>query len=408
MKKRRDENRSPYTHALVNRSDQDSRAIAEASPRSRRLPAIAAAMLAAVVAAALGASVLTTGAGAQTAKPAAQTIKKSVWGGPTELNGDSLFPTFKDLGFGIFNMQARWDAIAPLVRPLDATNPNDPAYQWPQYLTDAVNEADANGMQVQLLLMGTPEWANGGRSWEWVPNDPQDFADFATAISRKYPQVDLWMIWGEPNRETNIAPFTKAKPKGKLNKKQQRAPRNYAQLLDAAYGALKAEDAADQVIGGNTFTASGSKKGPIRTYQWVKYLKLPGGKRPRMDMWGHNPWGFTKPNLKDKPSPQGTVAFSDLGRLLKALDKSFGKKKKLKLYLAEWGVPTGFKDLDLGYQLKLKEAKAWINAAFKIARSKRIYTVGWVHLIDKDRNSTGLLDKNGNKKPIYDAFKAAG
>jgi hypothetical protein len=400
---------NPYTAPLVNRPRQDSPARPTSHKLRRRLPAAALAILVAVVATALSAGIGAAGAGAKpAAKKSAFTIKKSVWGGPTAFNGQSLFPTFKDLGFGIFNMQARWDQIAPTIRPLDATNPNDPAYQWPQYLTEAVEEADANGMQIQILVMGTPGWANGGRSWQWVPNDVQDYGDFAQAISRKYPQVDLWMAWGEPNRETNLAPFTKAKPKGKLNKKQQRAPRNYARMLDSFYGGIKGVDAADKVIGGNTFTASGKAKGPIRTYQWVKYLKLPGGKRPRMDMWGHNPWGFSKPNLKSKPSPQGTVAFNDLGRLLKALDKSFGKKRKLKLYLAEWGIPTGFKDQDLGYKLSTKTAKSWLKAAFKIAKNKRIYTVGWVHLLDKDRNSTGLLDKNGNRKPLYNAFKAIG
>jgi len=352
--------------------------------------------MAALAAVALGA----IGAGSAAA---AQTVKKGVWGPPATLNGRSLFPTYKDLGFGVYNMQARWDGIAP-TQPADPTDPNDPAYAWPHYITDAVAEAGANGMQVQLLLMGTPPWANGGQSWQWVPSDPNAIRDFATAISKRYPSVKLWMIWGEPNRPNNFAPLTIAKPTGNLSAAQQVAPRNYAQLLDAAYAGIKAVDPADLVIGGNTFTASGKKKGPIRTYQWIKYMRLPDGSRPRMDMWGHNPWNFSKPDLKEKPSPHGGVEFSDLGRLLKVLDKNF-KGKKLKLYLAEWGIPTGFKDLDLGYSLKLKEAKVWLKAAFKIMRSKRYYSLGWVHPIDTERNSTGLLDPNGIRKPLYQAFK---
>lgn len=388
-------NRDPYTPRLVKRRDQQRRASHGRRGGFRRaIPLALACLLAAALA----------GAGAGSAA-AAQTIKKSVWGPPTALNGQSLFPTYKDLGFGIFNMQARWDAIAP-TQPADPTDPNDPAYVWPQYITDAVAEAGANGMQVQLLLMGTPSWANGGQSWQWVPNDPNSMRDFAIAISKRYPSVKLWMIWGEPNRPNNIAPFTTAKPTGKLNSAQQVAPRNYAQLLDAAYGGIKSVDPTDLVIGGNTFTASGKKRGAIRTYQWAKYMKLPGGGRPRMDMWGHNPWGFSKPNLKDKPSPYGAVEFSDLGRLLKVLDKYF-KGQKLKLYLAEWGIPTGFKDLDLGYKLKLGEAKSWLKAAFKIVRGKRYYSLGWVHLVDKERNSTGLLDADGIRKPLYEAFKKA-
>ena len=67
-------------------------------------------------------------------------------------------------------------------------------------------------------------------------------------------------------------------------------------LLEAAYQALKAESPNNLVIGGNTYTAAG--KGDINTYQWAQNMKLPNGSRPHMDMWGHNPWGFTLAELQ--------------------------------------------------------------------------------------------------------------
>jgi hypothetical protein len=339
---------------------------------------------------------------------APQTLKKTVWGPTILADGSSPFPVWRDLGVGNFAIAARWGDIAPTTRPADPKNPNDPAYEWPAHLAKEISEAESHGMKVQILLMGTPPWANGGKSWEWIPDDPQDFADFATAVSRKFPSVHQWMIWGEPNRKPNFRPLTPApnrvSAKAKLSKAQQVGPHNYAVLLDAAYEAIKAEGANDKVIGGNTYTSAG--RDSIRTYQWIKYMKLPNGRRPRMDMWGHNPWGFSKPNFKDPPSPNGTVEFSDLKRLAAALDDTF-PGRPLKLYLAEWGVPTGAKDLDLGYTLKAKEATSWVKAAFKLARWKRIATVGWIHTTDTDRNSTGFFDVNGAKKATYDAFKAA-
>jgi hypothetical protein len=331
------------------------------------------------------------------------TVKKSVWG-PVSHNGQSLFPTYRDLGIGLYSIQARWEMVAPTARPLNPTDPADPAYQWPAYLTDAIEGALANGMQVQVLLMGAPPWANGGRSWKWAPDRTSDFADFATAAARRYPGVRHWMIWGEPNRKPNFGPFTPSKSaRGPLNKAQQRAPRRYAQLLDAAYWALKAQNRRNLVIGGNTFTSAGPAD--INTYAWMRYMKLPGGKRPHMDMWGHNPWGNKLPRLTTKPSPRGSVAFRDLRHLTRALDKTF-KRKRLKLFLAEWGVPTGFRDKDLNYGLKPKEAKRWTRAAYRIVRKwKRIYTLGWVHMVDTERNSTGLLGPNGSRKPTYKAFK---
>jgi hypothetical protein len=386
----------------VNRRDM-KRTGGRRRKRTSTVAVLAAAAIAAVSVGAAGA----TAADQKASKsaPAVQTVKKSMWGPPSGPNG-SIFPTLKDLGVGLYSIQARWDQIAPLSKPLLPTNPNDPAYQWPQYLVDAVTDANAQGIEVQILIMGSPPWANGGRSWEFVPDNPQDYADFATAASQKFPTVDHWMIWGEPNRTPNFKPSTPAKkPTGKLSGAEQVGPRNYAVLLEAAYQALKAASPNNKVIGGNTYTAAG--KDDTNTYQWAQNMKLPDGSRPHMDMWGHNPWGFTEPNFKTEQSRRGTVTFNDLKRLTKVLDKSF-PGQKLKLFLAEWGVPSGFKDKDLGYGLKVKEANRWINTAFKLVRGyKRIYSLGWVHLFDNPRNSTGLMTQDGVVKPTYKTYKKA-
>lgn len=366
----------------------------------------AAALVAGCVAGPFGPGAGVAEAGKAKRSAPGPTVKKSVWG-PITHNGRSMFPVYRDLGIGMYSIQARWEMVAPTTRPANPTDPGDPAYQWPAYLTEAIEGALANGMQVQVLLMGTPPWANGGRSWKWAPHRTQDFADFATAAARRYPGVRHWMIWGEPNRKPNFGPFTPSNSaRGPLNKAQQRAPRRYAQLLDAAYWALKAQSPANKVIGGNTYTASG--KGDINTYAWMRYMKLPGGKRPHMDMWGHNPWGNDLPSFKGPPSKRGSVEFGDLKRLAKALDKTFkGKKRKrLKLFLAEWGVPTGFRDKDLNQRLKPREARRWVKAAYRITRRwNRIYTLGLIHMVDNERNSTGLLRPDGSRKPTYKAFK---
>jgi hypothetical protein len=336
--------------------------------------------------------------------PAPQTIKKAMWG-TTTVNGQSAFPIYRDLGVGIYELTLRWEQIAP-EQPAQPTDPADPAYRWPGSLDATLSEADSYGMKVAITLMGTPGWANGGRSSRWAPTNPQDFGDFAAAVARRYPSVHLWLIWGEPTRKPNFAPFTSAPPKGPLNKAQARAPRRYAQILDAAYKSLKGVDPANLVIGGNTFTAAGP--GSIHTYQWIRYMRLPNGHRPRMDLYGHNPFGFRKPNLHTRPSPKGQVDFSDLRRLARTLDKTF-PGPPLKLFLSEWGVPTDTKDAELGYSVSRPVQAAWIRAAFRITRSwNRIYTLGWIHPFDTPYNggTQGLLDADANPKPGYFAFKS--
>jgi hypothetical protein len=390
-----------YTAALVIWRKLPGRTGGARGGEARPLPVIAILAVAALLAGPPAAEAAPT----PTAEPAApsQTPKKTMWG-PITFNGQSMFPTYRDLGVGIYATTAHWDQVAPTAKPANPTDPNDPAYTWPSYVDFAVAEAQKYGIQVQILIRGTPPWANGGKSAKFAPTQVSDWTDFATAIAKKYPSVRLWMIWGEPNREPNFGPFTSARRNvGKLSKAEQVAPRTYAQLLDTAYGALKAVSPANLVIGGNTYTSAG--RGDINPYQWIRYLKLPNGRRPRMDLYGHNPYGFDIPNLKDPPSPKGSVAFGDLRRLVKVLDKAF-RGQRLKLYLSEWGVPIGFKDKDLLYSLKAKEGKRWIRAGFKIARRwKRIYTLGWVHPIDTPYSSQGLLDKNGRKKPSYKVYR---
>lgn len=334
---------------------------------------------------------------------AAQTPKKAIWGLASH-NGKSMFPTYRDLGVGIWQTQARWDQIAPLGRPAQPTDPDDPEYRWPRYMEQAIAEAERYGMEVTIQLIGTPPWANGGRDWIWAPTQPSDFADFATAIARKFPSVNLWMVWGEPNRDENFAPFTAAKPTAKkLTKKQARAPRVYSQLLDAAYGALKADSPANLVIGGSTYFTGG--KGTIRPYPWIRHMRLPGGARPRMDMWGHNPYSYRKPKLKSRPSPLGRVDFSDLGRLAKALDRAF-PGPRLRLFLSEWGVPTGNQDVDFRFRVSSETSVKWIRAAFRIVRGwDRVYTLGWSVPVDNPTNSQGLLYSDLYPKPGYYAFK---
>jgi hypothetical protein len=95
---------------------------------------------------------------------------------------------------------------------------------------------------VALMLTYTPPWANGGASQLTTPTNTQDFADFATAAARRYPGVRLWMVWGEPDFGNKYQPLvaqTRFDGHG-LNAAQAKAPRNYARILDASYGALKA------------------------------------------------------------------------------------------------------------------------------------------------------------------------
>jgi hypothetical protein len=326
---------------------------------------------------------------------------KAMWG-PSVHNGVSLFPTYRELGVKIYEDDLHWNSIA-LSRPRSSRNPNDPAYAWPAEVTQAVAEAKRYHIQVALQIIGSPPWANGGKPWNWAPRNPQDYANFAIAASKRYPSVHLWMIWGEPSRSHDFEPLDPAKPFAKLNVPQRSAPHRYARILDAAYGALKSVSRSNLVIGGMTYTT-----GDISTQLWIENLRLPDGKPPRLDMYGHNPFGYRAPSLSNPPSPGQQVDFSDLGRLSKLVDRYLGRpgNEHPKLFISEWTVTTSV-DLEFNYYVEPMVQAEWITDALRIAKNMpSIYAVGWIHLYDEPPTSYGgLIQTDGAEKPGFAAWK---
>jgi Cellulase (glycosyl hydrolase family 5) len=339
----------------------------------------------------------------------ASALVKGFWG-PAQVNGVSQFPIYRDLGVSLFQTAINWASVAH-TRPANPRDPNDPAYQWPPDEDYAIEQASANHMHVLLMLTGSPSWANGGRGANYAPTRPSDFADFATAAAKRYPAIRHWMIWGEPTRVPNFKPFVaqSVKAHGRpLTTRQQQAPHRYARLLDTAYGALKAVSPKNLVIGGNTYTT-----GDIPPVAWVQNLKLANGKPPRMDLYGHNPFSYRHPSLKNNQSSTGTVDFSDLGRFQKVIDRSLARPrhKRIRLFLSEFTVPTDKPDAEFNFHVTRALQAKWITDAFRVARQVHAYGLGWIHLYDDPPDptravvQTGLIDGTGNKKPGYFAFK---
>ena len=340
----------------------------------------------------------------------ASAVVKAFWG-PAQVDGKSQFPVYHDLGVSLFQTAINWGSVAH-TRPANPRNPADPAYQWPPDEDYAIQQASANHMHVLLMLTGSPAWANGGRGANYAPTRPSDFADFATAAAKRYPAIRHWMIWGEPTRVPNFEPLVAQSEKAHgrpLTASQKRAPHSYARLLDATYGALKAANAKNLVIGGNTYTT-----GDIPPVPWVENLKLPNGKPPRMDLYGHNPFSYRHPSLKNNQSSTGTVDFSDLGRFQKVIERSLARPrhKRIRLFLSEFTIPTDLPDAEFNFHVTRALQAKWIDDAFRVARQVGAYGLGWIHLYDDPPNPKGgavvqggLLDAKGNKKPGYFAFK---
>jgi hypothetical protein len=138
-------------------------------------------------------------------------------------------------------------------------------------------------------------------------------------------------------------------------------------------------------------------------------MRLPNGKPPRLDLYGHNPFSFRRPNLGNPPSVDALIDFSDLGRLGTLVDRNLrpSRGQRIRLFLSEWTIPTGPDD-EFNFHTDLPTQASWIQAAFGIMRRwPLVYALGWIHLYDNPPTTTGgLIDAQGGRKPGYEAFRA--
>jgi hypothetical protein len=328
------------------------------------------------------------------AAPGAQAAEKAIWGPVTLPGGGSAFPTYTDLGVDTFQYTVSFADVAP-TRPAAANNPSDPAYRWPAELDQAVAEAAASRINVALLVTQSPGWANGGRSALHAP-DPAAFADFMAAASRRYPSVLRWMIWGEPNRADRFLPNAENSPEG---------PRAYARILDAAYGALKAVSPRNIVIGGMTWTGGDVKPAPF-----MEFMRLPNGHPPRLDWFGHNPFPFRFPNLRELAVAGGFRDISDLDVFQRQLRRTYGKRARF--WLSEFLVLSDRGSDQFRMSVSRVDQARWLRAAYRIADDlDSVAGLGWLSLLDEREragsSNWGLLTAGGERKPSYAAYRTA-
>ncbi|HEX4931402.1 MAG TPA: hypothetical protein VFV62_11885, partial [Gaiellaceae bacterium] len=104
--------------------------------------------------------------------------------------------------------------------------------------SDAVLEGlRARGIPAVVGLVGSPRWANGGRTPNFAPG-ATSFAGFARAAATRYRWVSRWLIWNEPNQARWLRPTD---------------PAVYVrQLLNPGYAAIHAVIPGVKVAGGVT------------------------------------------------------------------------------------------------------------------------------------------------------------
>ncbi len=329
---------------------------------------------------------------------ASQLPLKAIYGPLTMPDGSSAFPVYHTLGVQVLEVELDWREVAP-VRPGNPTDPGDPSYRWPAYLQSAIAEGARYGVRLALTVEGFPAWSNGGRGPAWAPTDPRDFANFLQAAGRMYPNVHRWLILNEVNYFKNFQPLPPHSPVG---------PERYAELLDAAFGALKAVSPANLVIGGMTYSA-----GTISAPKFIRWMRLPDGAPPRMDCYGYNPYSTRYPRLDKRVYSSDAYEINDIGSLDRELAAIYHPTGHVpKLWLSEFGIsdsPSSAFD----YYVSPAVQALWVTAAFRLVDSvSYVAALGWYELLDQGRPpedplTEGLMTASGTPKPSFYAYAAA-
>ena len=245
----------------------------------------------------------------------------------------------------------------------------------------------------------TPPWArpaNCTSSDECAPANASDFANFATAAARRYPQIQVWEIWNEPN----IVPYWQPKPDAV----------KYTALLKAAYIAIKAVNPNAIVLTGGTSPASsnGTNISPINFLQKI-YNNGGGGS---FDGVGHHPSCYEQVNCPNFYAPWSSWSqMNDTSPSLRSVMIDHGDSD-MKIWVTEFTAPTGGGTRAI---TEAQQAQMFTNAYNLFSSYDWAGPVfNWHQDQDKCTTSNdvecfiGLIRYDGSNKPGYDSFVAAG
>src|SRR5581483_5104658 len=130
------------------------------------------------------------------------------------------FPLLRSLHLQVVRMTLAWGGPGGVAnkQPAHPADPADPAYDWSRY-DQAVVRANDAGIQLLMTIVGTPAWANGGKTPQEAPTSAASLRAFAYAAAQRYsgtfldtasgrilPRVSLWLAWNEPNNPVFLRP----------------------------------------------------------------------------------------------------------------------------------------------------------------------------------------------------------
>lgn len=275
-----------------------------------------------------------------------------------------------------------------------------------------VKQAARHGRQLLIRIDHQPEWSRSGCSLMGPPEDPQDLADYLTAVATRYKGlIGAYQIWNEPNlaREwCDLAP----------------EPARYAQMLAVSYAAIKAADPRALVISAG-LSPTGSQPPeamPDDEYLTSLYEAMGGSSDGHFDILGVHAAGFAAP---PEVSPDEAAASADYGgerfftfrrvEDLRAIQESFGEGDK-RVAVLEMGWTSDTVNPAYAWHAVSEATKAdYLVRAYRYAQDNWqpwIAVMSTIYLCDQDWTPADeqywwcVNEPDGSERPAFAALKA--
>jgi hypothetical protein len=161
--------------------------------------------------------------------------------------------------------------------------------------------------------------------------------------------------------------------------------------------------------------------GEVYPRDFARWMRLPNGKPPPLDLYGHNPFTTRFPDLSHHGfrGHPGARDFSDIDLFYKELRDIYRgeyrrfRRRGPRLWLSEFTINSDRTTREFDFYVSRSEQARWVRAAYRIAHtSPFVAGLGWIGLLDdpaSDRigRTTGLMTYEGKRKPAYFAYKRA-
>jgi hypothetical protein len=326
-----------------------------------------------------------------------------------------VFPVLKELRVQVLRVNLSWGGRLGVAtrRPADATDPDDPAYDWAVY-DRAVNYAAQYGIKILFTIDFTPAWAKGGAGENVAPRDPDDLRDFAHAAAIRYggahqgadgralPPVRMWTAWNEPNNPVFLSPqFTRVGGRWVIQ-----SARDYTRICKAVYDGVHSTELRGERVACGSTAPRGTKsprcaRPSVSPIAFVRALKAAG--LERFDAYDHHPYGRGEaPDAA--PTGSSEVTLGNIGDLTDEVARLWGPKR---LWIGEYGYETNPPDSAFGVSPKLQAE--YVTRAFGLARANpSVDVMIWFLLRDETKRAgwqSGFLTTAGRSKPAFTAFR---